>query len=102
MSMICFTTMACFLVVEVRPECYVDDDCSYSDVCNKGSCINACRLSDCGINAKCETDRHSARCLCLSGYTGNPRTACSLCKYLTLFTLFSYFLCLTLRCMILF
>ena len=75
----------------MRPECYVDDDCSYSDVCNKGSCINACRLSDCGLNTKCETGRHSARCICLSGYTGNPRTACTLCKYSKIFILFYVF-----------
>ena len=68
------------ILVEVKPECYVDDDCAYSDVCNEGSCINACRLLGCGSNAKCETGRHSARCICLPGYTGNAQTACSLCK----------------------
>ena len=68
------------LIVEVRPECYVDDDCGYSDICYKGSCADACRLSQCGANAKCESSLHSAKCLCLPGYTGNPRSACTLCK----------------------
>ena len=69
-----------YYIVEVKPECYVDDDCAYPDVCNEGNCINACRLLRCGSNAKCETGRHSARCICLPGYTGNAQTACSLCK----------------------
>ena len=68
------------MIVEVKAECYVDDDCAYSDVCNEGSCINACRLLRCGNNAKCETGKHSARCICLPGYTGNAQTECSLCK----------------------
>ena len=68
------------LIVEVRPECYVDDDCGYSDICYKGSCVDACRLSQCGSNAKCESSLHSAQCICLPGYTGNPRSACNLCK----------------------
>ena len=71
-------------IVEVRPECYVDDDCGYSDICYKGSCVDACRLSQCGSNAKCESSLHSAQCICLPGYTGNPRSACNLCKSLSL------------------
>ena len=75
-----FTKYIYNLIVEVRPECYVDDDCGYSDICYKGSCADACRLSQCGANAKCESSLHSAKCLCLPGYTGNPRSACTLCK----------------------
>ena len=75
-------------IVEVRPECYVDDDCGYSDICFKGSCVDACRLSQCGFNAKCESSLHSAQCICLPGYTGNPQSACTLCKQ----QMFSYFI----------
>jgi hypothetical protein len=73
-----FTDRGHCQTVEVKAECYVDDDCAYSDVCNEGSCINACRLLRCGNNAKCETGKHSARCICLPGYTGNAQTECSL------------------------
>ena len=40
-----------YQIVEAKQECYVNDDCATPDVCNKGSCINACRLSQCGSNA---------------------------------------------------
>ena len=69
-----------YALVEVKPECYVDDDCATSDICNKGSCVDACRLSHCGSNAICEAGYHSAKCVCLPGFTGDPRTACNKCK----------------------
>ena len=69
-----------YFLVEVKPECYVDDDCPTSDICNKGSCVDACRLSHCGSNAICEAGFHSAKCVCLPGYTGDARTACNKCK----------------------
>ena len=69
-----------WFLVEVKPECYVDDDCATSDICNKGSCVDACRLSHCGSNAICEAGFHSAKCVCLPGYTGDARTACNKCK----------------------
>ena len=62
-----------YQIVEAKQECYVNDDCAIPDVCNKGSCINACRLSHCGSNAICEPGFHSAKCVCLPGYTGNPQ-----------------------------
>ena len=72
-----------YFLVEVKPECYVDDDCPTSDICNKGSCVDACRLSHCGSNAICEAGFHSAKCVCLPGYTGDARTACNKCKLKT-------------------
>ena len=69
-----------YALVEVKAECYVDDDCATSDICNKGSCVDACRLSHCGSNAICEAGYHSAKCVCLPGFTGDPRTACNKCK----------------------
>ena len=72
-----------YQIVEAKQECYVNDDCASPDVCNKGSCINACRLSQCGSNAICEPGFHSARCVCLSGFTGNPQYACNKCKLLS-------------------
>ena len=73
-------TIPNYTLVEVKPECYVDDDCATSDICNKGSCVDACRLSKCGSNAICEAGFHSAKCVCLPGYTGDARTACHKCK----------------------
>lgn len=69
-----------YTLVEVKAECYVDDDCATSDICNKGSCVDACRLSNCGSNAICEAGFHSAKCVCLPGFTGDARTACHRCK----------------------
>ena len=89
------------VTVEVKPQCYRDDDCQYDELCNQGSCINACRVTSCGVNARCETGYHSASCVCPQGYTGNPEVACTLCKYLGcmsfffLFTLYNT-LCMTL------
>ena len=62
-------------------ECYSDDDCGYTEVCYQGSCADACQITKCGANARCEASFHSARCSCPDGYTGNPQIACTRCKY---------------------
>ena len=72
---------ACIHIVEVRPQCYTDNDCARNELCHDGSCVDACRLKRCGDNARCETGVHSAKCICLPGYTGNAEVACNLCKY---------------------
>ena len=63
-------------VVEVRPECYDNNDCRATEVCNQGNCVDACRLKGCGVNARCQHTLHDARCDCLPGYTGNPNVEC--------------------------
>ena len=80
--MILHYLFACWNVVEVRPQCYSDNDCAQNEVCHDGNCVDACRIKTCGANAKCETGYHSAKCICLPGYTGNAEIACNLCKYL--------------------
>ena len=70
-----------FVTVEGKEECKIDDDCQRSEICNEGSCIEACRLEYCGSNAICEPGYHSAKCICLPGYTGDPRTSCNRCKF---------------------
>ena len=70
-----------FVIVEVKAECEIDNDCQRSEKCNKGSCIEACRLTYCGSNSICESGYHSAKCICLPGYTGDPRTSCNRCKF---------------------
>ena len=63
-------------VVDVRPECYDNNDCRATEICNQGSCVDACRIKGCGINARCQHTLHDARCDCLQGYTGNPNVEC--------------------------
>ena len=70
-----------FVTVEGKEECKIDDDCQRSEICNEGSCIEACRLEYCGSNAICEPGYHSAKCVCLAGYTGDARTSCNRCKF---------------------
>jgi hypothetical protein len=67
-----------FSAVEVRPQCYSDNDCARNEICHDGNCVDACRVKNCGTNAKCETGFHSAKCICLPGYTGNAEVACNL------------------------
>ena len=71
--------IACVLV-EAKAECYSDSDCQFTEVCHQGSCADACQVTKCGANARCEASFHSAKCLCPSGYTGNPEIACTPCK----------------------
>ena len=69
------------VLVEAKLECYSDNDCAYSEVCHQGTCVDACLVTKCGANARCESRQHSAQCICLPGYTGNPQHACSLCEF---------------------
>ena len=67
--------------MDARLECYSDNDCAYSEVCHQGTCLDACLVTKCGANARCESRHHSAQCICLPGYTGNPQHACNLCEF---------------------
>ena len=67
-------------LVEVKSECYTNNDCPRPEICNQGSCINACRLTNCGSNANCEPGFHSAQCICQAGFTGDPTESCVKCK----------------------
>ena len=68
------------VLVEAKVECYSDNDCQYSEVCHQGSCADACLVTKCGANARCESSYHSGKCICPRGYTGNPQIACTPCK----------------------
>ena len=59
------------------PECKTDFDCGSQEKCQDGTCILACKLISCGRNAQCQSDFHSAKCVCISGYRGDPYSACS-------------------------
>lgn len=64
-------------IVEVRPQCYTNNDCQITEACHLGSCVDACRLTNCGTNARCISQNHQGQCVCLSGYEGNPSFACN-------------------------
>ena len=63
--------------VEPMPECKTDYDCGAQEKCHQGTCILACKLVSCGRNAQCQSQFHDAKCVCLSGYKGDPYSACS-------------------------
>ena len=58
------------------PECKVDYDCGPQEKCYQGTCVLACKLVSCGKNARCESNFHTGKCVCLNGFQGDPYTAC--------------------------
>lgn len=69
-----------FILVQAQPQCVQDFDCLNPEICHQGSCIDACRLTACGTNAKCTSANHRGTCECLHGYEGNPTSGCFPCK----------------------
>ena len=69
LSLISFT-------VNAKPQCQTDNDCSLDKTCAQGTCIFACSLVNCGLNAICEPRNHRGTCQCIPGYFGNPDIAC--------------------------
>ena len=64
-------------------QCRVHNDCRDNEQCHTGSCIDACRIEQCGTNAICTSRDHSISCECPPGYAGDARVACypSECLY---------------------
>ena len=62
--------------VIATPECSVDAECGFTEKCQSGTCIPACKLISCGKNAQCTAQAHNARCECLPGYQGDPYSEC--------------------------
>ena len=57
--------------------CRSDNECSPREACINDQCVDACSLTQCGINALCDADGyHRARCYCPDGYIGNPQVSC--------------------------
>ena len=71
-----FTFSFFFVLVQVRPQCTVNEDCPFSEICQLGNCIDACRATKCGTNAICTSSNHRAECSCVQGFQGDPFTAC--------------------------
>ncbi|RZF34371.1 hypothetical protein LSTR_LSTR008910 [Laodelphax striatellus] len=67
----------CKAIAHAQVECKVDSDCRLTDRCMRGSCIEACRVDPCGLNAQCSSISHSAVCTCPADFTGNPHIECS-------------------------
>lgn len=64
-----------FIVTGVA-QCRVHTDCRNTEQCHSGSCIDACRIEQCGTNAICTSRDHRSTCACPPGYTGDARVAC--------------------------
>lgn len=58
-----------------RPECVTNSECDRSKACVNNKCRDPCP-GTCGLNAECNVINHTPSCTCLSGYIGNPITAC--------------------------
>lgn len=57
--------------------CRSNTDCADSFKCIVGSCVLACSVDRCGINALCVSREHRGQCSCPTGYTGNALIECS-------------------------
>lgn len=68
--------------------CQNNDNCQNTEICQRGNCIDACRLDQCGVNAVCRSINHYAQCTCPPGYEGNPRIECIPSKYSIFFFFF--------------
>lgn len=67
-------------------ECSVNSDCSNSQTCYRGNCVDSCKVDPCGQNALCESVEHTTRCTCPPGYNGNPRIECNPGIFIILFS----------------
>ena len=70
-----------FQTVTGVSQCQVHFDCRNTEQCHSGSCIDACRVEQCGTNAICTSRDHTISCECPTGYTGDPRVACYPSEY---------------------
>ena len=64
--------------VACRPECTVNKDCPSTKTCQHLHCVDPYPNAHCGYNAQCQVVNHIPNCVCLSGYIGDPFTACRL------------------------
>lgn len=58
-----------------RPECMVNSDCPSNQACINEKCRNPC-VGTCGLNTECHVLAHTPRCICSSGYEGDPFSGC--------------------------
>lgn len=59
-----------------RPECSSNSECPSNLACFNEKCRDPCPGS-CGFSAQCTVVNHTPSCTCISGFTGDPFTACN-------------------------
>lgn len=59
-----------------RPECISNSECSSNLACINQKCKDPCP-GLCGQNAECRVISHTAMCICLSNFVGDPFTQCT-------------------------
>lgn len=57
----------------------VNSDCQRTKACIRNKCQDPC-IGSCGKNAICRVVNHSPICTCVSGYSGDPFTYCSIIR----------------------
>ena len=62
-------------------QCRIHPDCRTTEQCHTGTCLDACRVEQCGTNAICTSRDHSIICTCPPNYTGDARIACYPSEY---------------------
>lgn len=60
-----------------KPECMLNSECPSNLACVNERCKDPCPGS-CGFNAFCNVVNHSPVCHCMTGYTGDPFSGCSM------------------------
>lgn len=58
-----------------RPECVLSSDCPTDKACIRNKCKDPCP-GVCGSNANCAVVNHVPTCTCITGYVGDPFSAC--------------------------
>ena len=77
-GLLSFSTHLLFILFSVQStaQCQYHPDCRSNEVCHTGTCVDACLISSCGINALCTAQQHDIACVCRPGYTGDPLNIC--------------------------
>lgn len=75
-----------------RPECTINEECPGNLACQNERCIDPCPGS-CGSFTTCTVIKHAPTCLCITGYTGDPFSGCTIsppCKTILIFCKISF------------
>ncbi|XP_047739045.1 uncharacterized protein LOC108675679 isoform X3 [Hyalella azteca] len=54
------------------PGCVRNEDCSTDRMCERGACVPPCGFDPCAKYALCIDANHTAICVCIAGYSGDP------------------------------
>lgn len=60
-----------------RPECTINEECPSNLACQNERCKDPCPGS-CGSFTTCVVIKHAPTCQCVTGYTGDPFSGCSI------------------------